>query len=52
MLIIPKILDRWILKTLANYPDVYQVSVEKKPVICFWVSFWSWSQSHRFLEYI
>lgn len=29
MLTIPKILDRWILKNLANYPDVYHVFVEK-----------------------
>lgn len=29
MLTIPKVLDRWILKNLANYPDVYQVFVGK-----------------------
>lgn len=30
MLTIPELLDRWILKNLANYPDIYHVSIKNK----------------------
>lgn len=40
MLTIPELLDRWILKNLANYPDIYHVSIKKQNLrIWFWVSF-------------
>lgn len=33
MLAIPELLDRWILKNLANYPGVYYVTGGKKHTV-------------------
>lgn len=52
MLAIPELLDRWILKNLANYPGVYYVTGGEKTHRRFVYYSDLWSQNQRFLENI